>query len=234
MSNVFVISYYFSVMVQCIAFFIQAYGYQLKVVPSLIPLKYALNIEFFVSIVELLVYIWIGFSLNDYNSVMSKRYLDWFITTNFLLISFSLMFIFFNERQTAKSAEETKKVHDKKSLIDDNIRSFSPILLFNNLMLLVGYMGEKHVISKYYSTSIGFVFFLLSFYYLYNSFAKFTFTGRRILYVLAFVWALYGVAHTFQDKWKNTCYNLLDLISKNAFGIIVVFMLIHYQKKAII
>ena len=234
MSNVFVISYYFSLMVQCVSFFIQAYGFQLKVVPSLIPLKYALNIEFLVSIVELLVYFWIGFSLNNYNSVMSKRYLDWFITTNFLMITFSLLFIFFNERQKDKSVEETQKVNDKKSLIDDNLRSFSPILFFNNLMLLVGYMGEKKVISKYYSTSIGFVFFILSFYYLYNSFAKFTFIGRRILYVLVFVWALYGVAHTFQDKWKNTCYNLLDLVSKNAFGVILVFMLIHYQQKAII
>ena len=41
--NSFVYSYYISVFVQCLAFFIQFYGVFLRVTPELVPLKYALN-----------------------------------------------------------------------------------------------------------------------------------------------------------------------------------------------
>ena len=57
--NYFVYSYYLSLFVQFLAFFIQFYGVFLYVTPELIPLKYALNIEVCVSIIEFMVYLWI-------------------------------------------------------------------------------------------------------------------------------------------------------------------------------
>ena len=96
--NSFVSSYYLSVIIQFATFFIQLYGYLLPVDSKLLPLKYALNTEFFVSIIELLVYLWIGFNLSNLSLVMKKRYMDWFITTNAMLIALSLLFIFYNQR----------------------------------------------------------------------------------------------------------------------------------------
>ena len=223
--NQFVISYYFSVIVQVLSLLIQGYGYTLRVPSFLYPLKYALNIEFFVSLIEIIVYLWIGFNLKNFNSVMSKRYLDWFITTNFLMVTFSLIFIFFND-QTINSHD---KEYNFNTLILDNTSKLLPILLFNNLMLIVGLMGEKKKISKLYSTSIGFLFFILGFYYLYEYFAKFTSIGIKVFYTLVLIWSLYGVAHTLSEKWKNVSYNLLDLVSKNIFGVVLVWYILQYK-----
>ena len=227
----FIISYYFSVVVQIISLFIQTYGYTLKVNPKLYALKYALNLEFFVSVIELLVYFWIGTNLKNFGTVMNKRYLDWFLTTNSMMISFSFMFIFFNQRQKDKSTNKEDVCEDScKSLIDKNLHKFAPILFFNNAMLIVGLLGEKKIIPKLFSTLFGFVFFFMSFYYLYLYFAKYSTIGPKILYVMAFIWALYGVAHNLGETSKNVSYNLLDLVSKNAFGVILVFMIFYYQK----
>jgi hypothetical protein len=232
--NSFVFSYYFSVIVQIISLFIQTYGYTLKVNPKLYALKYALNLEFFVSIIELLVYFWIGTNLSNLGTVMNKRYLDWFLTTNCMMISFSFMFIFFNQRQKDKSTNKEDVCEDScKTLIHDNLYKFAPILLFNNAMLIIGYLGEKQIISKLFSTTFGFASFFMSFYYLYIYFAKYSSIGPKILYAMAFIWALYGVAHNLRETSKNISYNLLDLVSKNAFGVILVFMILHYQKSNI-
>lgn len=225
--NLFVLSYYFSVAFQIISFLIQLYGLQLPITPQLIPLSYSLQVEFYVSIVELIVYLWIGTNLVNLKSVMNKRYLDWFITTNFLLISISLLFIYFNQRQNEKDPIEIEKKNNVKELFIKNIPKFTPILIYNNLMLIIGYLGEIQKIPKVFSTSIGFVFFFLSFYYLYYFFAKYSKSGKFLFYILALIWGLYGVSHTFGSYWKNISYNILDLISKNIFGVFLVYMILH-------
>lgn len=221
--NSFVASYYFSVCVQIIAFLIQFYGYLIPTNNEMISLKYALNTEFFVSIIELVVYLWIGTNLSNLNTVMNKRYLDWIITTNFLLISIALLFMYYNESHLLIK----KKDKNFKGLVLKNIPKFAPILLFNNLMLIFGYLGENKRISKFYSFSFGFVFFFLSFYYLYKYFGKFTHVSKKIFYIITTIWALYGFAHLMNEKLKNTMYNLLDLVSKNFFGIFLVYVIIN-------
>lgn len=225
--NLFELSYYFSVAFQIISFLIQLYGLQLPITPQLIPLSYSLQVEFYVSIVELIVYLWIGTNLVNLKSVMNKRYLDWFITTNFLLVSISLLFIYFNQRQNEKDPIEIEKKNNPTELFMKNIPKFTPILIYNNLMLIIGYLGETQNIPKIFSTSIGFVFFFLSFYYLYDFFAKYSKSGKFLFYILALVWGLYGVSHTFGPYWKNISYNILDLISKNIFGVLLVYMILY-------
>jgi bacteriorhodopsin len=36
---------------------------------------------------------------------------------------------------------------------------------------------------------------------------------------MAIVWGLYGVAAMFSPVWKNTAYNILDVLAKNFYGI---------------
>lgn len=231
--NPFVLSYWFSVFIQIISLFVQMYGYYfINVTPDLIPLKYALSIEFFVSIVELLVYLWIGFSLSNLSSVMGKRYLDWFITTNFLVVSVSLLMIYFNQREERKKSYDGDKItpaeqNNKKTLIEHNLPKYAPLVVYNNIMLLVGFLGEKGVLSKWISTPVGFVFFFLGFHHLYHVFAKHSHSGKRVFYFITAIWAMYGIAHTFKEQPKNVAYNLLDLLSKNAFGVFMVYMLLY-------
>ena len=221
--NEFVFSYIFSVIIQAVSLVIQGFGYTMQVHPSLRTLKYALNIEFFVSFVEIMVYLWIGTNLVNLKSVMKKRYLDWVITTNALMFSFSFLFHFFYERQN-------KTEINTQQFIRESIPKMRPIVLFNTLMLVCGYLGELNSVPRYVSFTSGFAFFFASFYYLYHYFAKYTNIGKYVFYAIAFIWSLYGVSHTLTEKWKNVSYNILDLISKNVFGVIFVFMLIHYNK----
>lgn len=217
--NIFYTSYYFSLVFQICSFLIQFYGYTLNVKNELLPLKYSLNVEFFVSIIELIVYLWIGLNLKNLLSVMNKRYLDWVITTNALMISMAILLNYYNKSIKIKK-------NTLKNVIYDNIPKYIPILLFNNLMLLFGFLGEKKIIKKFYSFTIGSIFFYLSFYYLYIYFAKHSRFGRIFFYTITFIWFLYGIAHLLNDKYKNTMYNLLDLLSKNFFGIMIVYLIL--------
>ena len=90
-------------------------------------------------------------------------------------------------------------------------------------MLLIGYLGEKNIIPVIYSFSIGFVFFATSFYLIYKNFAQYSQSGKRVFYIITTIWSLYGIAHLLGKIGKNTAYNILDLISKNALGVFLVY-----------
>ena len=217
--NYFILSYYFSVLIQFLSLIIQGYVYSLNVSKDILPLKYALNIEFIVSVVEILVYLWIGTNLVNFKSVMSKRYIDWFITTNFLLVSIAIVLEYY----------ETKEQHleyDINNVIIKNIPKYIPILIFNNLMLIIGYFGEIKIIHKKYSFTFGFLFFILSFYFLYKYFIRSSLFGKYFFYIITIIWALYGISHILNEKTKNTMYNILDLISKNFFGVFLSFLIL--------
>ena len=219
--NNFILSYYLSVIIQFLSLIVQGYGYSLNVTNDLLPLKYALNIEFFVSIVEIIVYLWIGTNLINLNNVMKKRYLDWFITTNFLLVSIAILLNYYEDKENDKQIE-----YNIQNTITDNISKYIPILIFNNLMLIIGFMGEIKFIKKKYSFGFGFIFFILSFYYLYKYFINNSLFNKIFFSIITIIWGLYGFSHILKEKNKNTMYNILDLFSKNFFGVFIVYLLL--------
>lgn len=232
--NTFVYSYYMSVFVQFIAFFIQFYGVYLHVSPELIPLKYALNIEVCVSVIEFFVYMWIGTNLANFDVIMTKRYADWVITTNGLMISISLLYIYLNQQETKQQQKQVLEENNRKTLLDANLSKFIPLIVYNNLMLLCGFMGEKGFISKTYSFSFGFFFFFMGFYYLFKEFAIHSQSSTNVFYIITTIWALYGFSHLLPKLEKNVAYNILDLISKNLFGVFMVYLIINPQALTII
>ena len=42
-------------------------------------------------------------------------------------------------------------------------------------------------------------------------------------FLILIVWSLYGVAATFSPNLKNVSYNLLDLVSKNFYGLYIYY-----------
>ena len=92
------------------------------------------------------------------------------------------------------------------------------------MMLLFGFLGESGKISKKLSVSIGFVFFYLSFRIIY-SYGKNTETGKQLFYFLTVVWSLYGVAALCNETLKNICYNILDIVSKNFYGLYIYYII---------
>ena len=137
--------------------------------------------------------------------VTSVRYLDWFLTTPLLLVSFALF-----SSYSYKKEEEIDLV------------PLTYIIIFNLLMLYFGFMGETGKMSRYPAFFLGFAFYILLMYFLYESYIKDKGSDNEILfYVFAVVWALYGFAYLLDVRNKNISYNILDIISKAGFGMFI-------------
>ena len=76
----------------------------------------------------------------------------------------------------------------------------------------------------------GMIFFILSFYTIYNNFVKNNSENLFYLLIFIFIWLLYAVAYLFNYKEKNMAYNMLDLVSKNLFGLFILYVI--YDEKS--
>tara|TARA_B100001094_G_C18193112_1_gene808666 strand:+ start:1276 stop:1932 length:657 start_codon:yes stop_codon:yes gene_type:complete len=182
-----------------------------------------LGLETIVQFVEMIFYIWIAYSVLNVNKMASRRYIDWVITTPMMLLS-TIMFMKYKEtKEIKKDNDLEKKSLNTKDFLNDNKENIFSIFGYNLLMLLFGYLGETNVISKYLSIPIGFIFFIKSFEIIYKNYANKTLQGENLFLFLTIIWALYGIAATFPVNMKNVSYNMLDLISKNFYGLYIYY-----------
>ena len=135
------------------------------------------------------------------------RYLDWFITTPFLIYSFALF----------SSYEESKKNKSFKKL---DYVPLSYIIVLNAAMLIFGFLGETGKMNKNIAFGLGISCFAATFYFIYDHYVK----GKEkvveiIYYIFMSVWLLYGFSYFLKQGPKNISYNILDMVSKSAFGI---------------
>ena len=146
-------------------------------------------------------------NITDFSEITSLRYLDWVITTPFLILSF----VFFSNYVENKNKNQNKK---------PNYKPLSWIIPLNIIMLGFGFMGERGLISKQEALIGGFGAFIGMFISIYNSYVKDKSKEMSdIYYPFLSVWLLYGIAFLLPSQEKNICYNLLDLVSKTGFGI---------------
>ena len=130
------------------------------------------------------------------------RYIDWILTVPLQIIEFYLIL-----------SVATK--------IPPNV--FYKLLGASILMIVFGFLGETRQINKYTGFAAGMSFFIYVFYTIYDTFAKHSEFGNKLFMVFTFIWFLYAVAYLMNPVIKNTMYNILDLISKNAFGIYLMY-----------
>jgi bacteriorhodopsin len=60
---------------------------------------------------------------------------------------------------------------------------------------------------------------------IYENYAKYSTVGRITFWYFSGIWGLYGIASVLSYKYKNIFYNILDLFSKNFFGIFLAVVL---------
>ena len=214
--NIVYYTLYFSIFIQFITFFIGLDGYRYKLKPMDESLKDILTIENTVQLIEGLVYIWIIYYSLNFDDMINKRYLDWFITTPLMLIS-TILFMKYN------TEKEKNNSIDSKQFFYEYFKDILYIGLLNALMLLFGFLGEKKIINKNLSIIIGFIFFFLTFKYIYDKFVLNNEKNKKLFYFVFIIWSLYGVAAFLPDIQKNSCYNILDLISKNFYGLFIYY-----------
>ena len=116
-----------------------------------------------------------------------------------------------------------------KEFFKEEAKSISIIVILNVLMLLFGYLGETRIINKSLSIIIGFVLFFINFKLIYK-YVDGNKKNKKMFYFVFIVWSLYGVAALFNDVYKNISYNMLDIVSKNFYGIYIFYIILKLAK----
>ena len=221
-----------SILIQIVSLFIGMYAYKIQVPIKDLILKDILLIENIVQAVEFIFYLVIGFIITNIptKDLAKYRYYDWAITTPIMLLTTLLFFIY--EDNKYNKNENEKEILSAWDIILREKRNIILFCLSNLGMLLMGFLQETKKLSIMITNIIGFMFLFYSFYIL-NKYAK-TKTSRKLFWIMLVIWSLYGVAATFDPVMKNTSYNILDVISKNFYGIflaVLIFRLKNNDKK---
>ena len=223
---------YLSLIIQIITGILQIHGLTFHFEKNEILLRDVLALETVVQIVEAMFYTYIAYSIStiDTKLVTPMRYFDWAITTPTMLVS-TIMFMEYTKQVEKKV--DTKNIQTGTQFIKENKENVTKIVVYNAFMLLFGYLAETNSINKYIGNVAGFFFFGLSFYTIYSNYAytNNTTTTNQILFNLMLgIWSLYGVAALFPTIMKNVRYNILDLFSKNFYGLFVYYTILKMKE----
>ena len=192
------------------------------------PLASVLNIENGVQLIELIFYHWyrwVTIGSGGMFDIAWVRYLDWMVTTPLMLISTGLFFEWKKQPPLVKS-----DAFSLSGWINDHSTQIISMVLSNGIMLLVGFLQEIHKLDIITSTLIGFLALGVSFWILYSfkeqpDPIKPNSKKAEWLYPFMYiVWSIYGFAAMLPPVWKNICYNILDIFSKNFYGSYVSYL----------
>ena len=197
-----------SLKVQIIAGILTFFGSNIKVSKEHQVLSQLLTLETIVQFIEIVFYIWITRSMMSAEKVTPRRYIDWAITT------------------PTKKEQGIDTKMDLQSFYNEHKSDVQKIFVYNWLMLLFGFLGEIGTLPLKISVSIGFVFFALTF-NIVHKYGKQTEKGKTFSKYFTILWGLYGVAAVLPLAEKNISYNILDIFSKNFYGI---YLLMELQK----
>jgi bacteriorhodopsin len=219
-SNVF-LSLILSIIIQLLTIFIQLFSLFIKIPIEFFLLKQLLILDFIVQIIEGIFYLTWLYNFKNVTNITPKRYMDWVLTTPTMLITliFYLIFLGFREKNISSYHLEFFDIFYQ------NFTSISYILLLNWLMLLFGYLSEINLIPTLLGVSLGFIPFFIYYYIIYTKYAILSNNGFKIYLYFLFFWSLYGIAAIFPYDIKNSFYNILDLFSKNFFGVFLVYII---------
>jgi len=183
-------------------------------------IKDLLILEVFVQIIEGIFYIWLAFNFLKLNNITPKRYFDWALTTPTMLITLIAYLIFINAKETNETQGLTLY-----SILTTNSNVIIVILILNWAMLLFGYLGEIKVIPVLYSIILGFIPFIIYYTMIYHNFVQTNNSGYMFFLYFLFFWSLYGIVAALPYYAKNILYNILDLFSKNFFGLFLAYII---------
>ena len=202
----------FSLFVQITTGLIQLYALFISIPKEHQILQSILATETIVQFIEAVFYIWLAYGLYKMKDVTATRYFDWVITTPLMLLATIVYFKYL----------EKEKLFTFFEFIENNKENIIKIFGLNWAMLLFGYLGETKKMNLMISVFIGFIFFGLLFNELYQKYVT-THEAEHLYTFLIIVWGLYGVAAVMSMNVKNLMYNILDIISKNFYGLFIFY-----------
>ena len=206
------------------------------------PLGVVLTMENVVQVVEIIFYHWyrslaVGSAAvaSGVTDIAWVRYIDWFFTTPVMLVSTALFFEW--RRGSGDTGGDGDGAFSLWNWLGENQTAVWGMVLANAIMLAVGFLQEMGVLDIVTSSVVGFAALGVSFWVLGQ--LRSEDTGDRgdsdsmsgWLYPFIYVvWALYGVAAMLPSLWKNVMYNVLDLFSKNFYGMYVSWLILSLNR----
>jgi hypothetical protein len=190
--------------------------------PSIIIIKQLMVLEVIVQIIEGLFYLWLLFHFSTVSNVTLKRYVDWSITTPTMLITLITYLIYLDYKERGLDTSTL----DFFQLLSQNSTNITYILSLNWLMLLFGYLVEIKLLDTISGVVLGFIPFLIYYFIIYVNYAYRSKNGWKFFIYFFFFWSLYGIAALMPYNIKNAGYNILDIFSKNFFGVFLSYILI--------
>jgi len=168
-----------------------------------INVRHVMNIETTVSLVAGLAYSIFNEMIKqptvNLHEITKIRYIDWSITTPLIIL---VILLFYGG-----------SIHPLASV-------YGTLVLLNWGMLGFGYLGEEGIINRWAGCLVGFLFFIAMLYTLYSCCIP-TKANHAVFIIFAVIWSLYGIAYLFDEENKNIMYNILDVISKAIFGVVL-------------
>lgn len=203
-------------------------------------LKALLLLEIIVQAIEGTFYVWMASLFSTIKDVTPKRYFDWALSTPIMLFTLCIYLDYLKkEKEETDKKKNEEKENDtnennnknKETLItilfgklNEHKMTLIPIFILNWLMLLLGYFGETGIINNIFAVFLGFIPFVAFYAIIYFNFAKYTETGQVLFWWFFIIWAFYGKAALMSYYWKNISYNILDIFSKNFFGLYLAYL----------
>lgn len=212
-----------SVTLQVITGIIEANALFFKVSSKDLIIKDILAMELMVQSIELIFYLYLVyliFSNKLHRNITSHRYLDWFITTPVMLVGFIMLFKYLKD--------PNRNIRLFESVQEESNNIFK-IVAANATMLGFGLASELSFIDRNVGVTLGFLPFTYIFKVLYSEYAKFTTLSLTFYYFIFAVWGAYGVSAVLPFSLKNSMYNVLDLFSKNTYGLLL-FTLLYFKQ----
>lgn len=214
----------FSIIVQVVTGIIEVLALFVRTAPGMTLIKQLLGLEVAVQTIEGAFYVWLYNNINTVKNITPKRYADWSLTTPTMLITLVAYIIYLNSE--TREGETLTLVQ----ILRENAVSIAQIVGLNWLMLLFGYLGEVNVIPLVAGVVAGFLPFIAYFYIIYERFINtsgaVSSTSVKIYAYFLVFWSLYGVVAVLPYTIKNTIYNILDLFSKNFFGLFLSYLIV--------
>ena len=217
----FYITLVISIIVQIITGIVEIGAFFVKVPTIYSIIRQLLILELVVQFFEGTFYFWLAYNFTKVLNVTPKRYIDWAITTPTMLITLMLYLIYLN-----KKVENKTTGLEFFTLLKENSNIFIPVIMLNWLMLLFGYLGEMKIIPIFLGVFLGFIPFLIYYYMIYVNYVTQNTPGYLLFWYFFFFWSLYGLVAGLPYYVKNSCYNILDLFSKNFFGLFLSYIII--------
>jgi bacteriorhodopsin len=210
----------FSVIVQAITGIIDIIGLFVKVPYKFSFLKKLLTAELSVQILEGSFYVYWLTDFKNIANITPKRYIDWMLSTPTMLVTLMFYLIYLNTPENDRGGLKYFEIFEKE------FKTIAVILILNWVMLLFGYLGEVSIIPITLGVFLGFIPFIIYYYMIYKNYVEMGNIGIKIFTYFVFFWSIYGIVALLPYEIKNTCYNILDLFSKNFFGLFLTYLII--------